>query len=91
MMTMTIKTAVGVTQRMLPNGYLQLFCHTTGRYVECEPAAAAMWIALKQNNGDLDRAADMLAELWGVDAGEARFDMVALTGSLCAIGLLTEA
>lgn len=87
---MTIQTAPGVTQRLLPNGHLDLFCSETRRQVECEPAAAAMWIALKQNDGELDRAADMLATLWDADPADTREDLIALTGTLCAVGLLTE-
>ncbi|MBP2327120.1 hypothetical protein JOF56_007505 [Kibdelosporangium banguiense] len=90
-MTTTINTAVGVTQRMLPNGHLELVCHTTRRHVECAPAAAAMWIMLKQHDGDIDRAAAILAGHWNADPAEVRYDMVVLVGSLCAIGLLTEA
>ncbi|WAL67947.1 hypothetical protein ORV05_09300 [Amycolatopsis cynarae] len=87
---MTIQTAPGVTQRMLPNGCLQLTCRSTRRQVECEPAAAAMWIALKQHNGDVDRASAVLAALWETDVDQIRQDMIALAGSLCSLGLLTE-
>ncbi|WP_326565402.1 hypothetical protein VSH64_26505 [Amycolatopsis rhabdoformis] len=88
---MAIQTAPGVTQRMLPNGHLELTCRATRRHVECEPVAAAMWIALKQQNGDVDRAAAVLAALWGTDEEDTRYDIIALAGSLCSLGLLTEA
>lgn len=87
---MAIQTAPGVTQRMLPTGHLQLTCRTTHREVECEPVAAAMWIALKQHNGDVDRASAVLAALWDTDVEDTRYDMIALAGSLCSLGLLTE-
>ena len=87
---MAIQTAPGVTQRMLPNGHLELSCRATRRQVECEPVAAAMWIALKQHNGDVDRAADVLAALWETDVEDTRYDIIALAGSLCSLGLLTE-
>lgn len=87
---MAIQTVPGVTQRMLPNGHLRLSCRSTNRQVECEPAAAAMWIALKQHNGDIDRASAVLAELWETDLADTRYDMLMLAGSLCSLGLLTE-
>ena len=87
---MAIQTAPGVTQRMLPNGHLELSCRATCRQVECEPVAAAMWIALKQHNGDVDRAADVLAALWETEVEDTRYDLIALAGSLCSLGLLTE-
>lgn len=87
---MTIQTVPGVTQRMLPNGHLRLSCRTTSRQIECEPVAAAMWIALKQHNGDIDRASAVLAALWETDVEDTRYDMVLLAGSLCSLGLLAE-
>ncbi|WP_406637064.1 hypothetical protein [Amycolatopsis sp. WGS_07] len=86
---MALRTAPGVTQRMLPHGYLEL-TSSTSRQVECEPVAAAMWIALKRHNGDLDGASAVLAALWGTDVEDVRYDMIALSGSLCSLGLLTE-
>jgi hypothetical protein len=88
---MAIQNAPGVTQRMLPDGRLEITCHTTNRRIDCEPAAAAMWIALKQHNGDVDRAATVLSALWETDVEDTRYDLIALAGSLCSMGLLTEA
>jgi hypothetical protein len=85
---MAIQTAPGVTQRMLPDGHLELIC--TSSLVECEPVAAAMWISLKQHNGDVDGASAVLAALWETDVDGIRYDMIALAGSLCSLGLLTE-
>ncbi|WP_409462969.1 hypothetical protein [Amycolatopsis sp. GA6-003] len=83
-----IRTAPGVTQRMLPDGHLKLA--STSREVDCEPVAAAMLVALNQHNGDLDDASAVLAALWETDVEDLRYDLVALTGSLCSLGLLTE-
>lgn len=87
---MAIHTAPGVTQRMLPNGHLELTCRDSSRHIDCEPVAAAMWIALKQHNGDIERASSVLAALWETDVEETRYDMIALAGSLCSLGMLTE-
>jgi hypothetical protein len=87
---MAIQSVPGVTQRMLPNGHLQLTCRSTSRQVDCEPVAAAMWIALKQHHGDVDRASAVLAALWETDVEDTRYDMIMLAGSLCSLGLLTE-
>ncbi|MBN9741122.1 MULTISPECIES: hypothetical protein [unclassified Amycolatopsis] len=85
---MAIRPAHGVAQRMLPDGHLELV--SSSRQVDCEPVAAAMWIALKQHNGDIDSASAVLAELWETDVEDLRYDMIALAGSLCSLGLLTE-
>ncbi|GAA3463301.1 hypothetical protein GCM10018963_53140 [Saccharothrix longispora] len=87
---MAIQTAPGVTQRMLPSGHLELFCRGTGRRVDCEPVAATMWIALKQHNGDVDRAGAALAAVWETDVEATRYDVMVFAGSLCSLGLLTE-
>jgi len=87
---MAIQTVPGVTQRMLPNGHLQLTCRASARQIDCEPVAAAMWIALKQHNGDVERASAVLAALWETDVEETRYDMLLLAGSLCSLGLLAE-
>ncbi|MEU0532541.1 hypothetical protein [Amycolatopsis tolypomycina] len=87
---MAIQTVPGVTQRMLPNGHLQLTCRGTNRRIDCEPVAAAMWIALKQHHGDVERASAVLAALWETDVEDTRYDMELLAGSLCSLGLLAE-
>ncbi|WP_275291331.1 hypothetical protein [Amycolatopsis sp. La24] len=87
---MAITTAPGVTQRMLSNGHLELTCRTSHRHIECEPVAAAMWIALKQHNGDVDRAASTLSALWHTNEDDTRYDLIALAGSLCSLGMATE-
>ncbi|WP_205673190.1 MULTISPECIES: hypothetical protein [Amycolatopsis] len=87
---MAITTAPGVTQRMLSNGHLELTCRTSNRHIECEPVAAAMWIALKQHNGDVDRAASTLSALWHTNEDDTRYDLIALAGSLCSLGMATE-
>jgi len=87
---MSIYAAAGLTQRMLASGHLELFCVETGRHVDCDPIATAMWIALNQHNGRLDRAAAMLAGLWCADPDNLHDEMIAWAGTLCAIGLLTD-
>lgn len=87
---MSMHTAVGLTQRMLPNGHLEIFCAETGRRVDCEPVATAMWIALNQHDGHLGRAAEMLAGLWRADPKDVHQDMIMWAGTMCAIGLLTD-
>jgi hypothetical protein len=87
---MSMHAVAGLTQRMLPSGHLELICAATGRHIDCEPVATAMWIALTQHNGQLDRAADMLAGVWQANPGKVRDEMTAWAGTLCAIGVLTE-
>jgi hypothetical protein len=85
---MMISQAPGVTPKMLPSGHLELSSDTTGTQVRCDPAAAAMWIALSQSSGRLDRAADMLAVLWDADPEDTHADMAVWAGELCAAGIL---
>lgn len=87
---MAIHNAPGVTTRIHTDGHLRLTCRTTGREIDCEPIAAAMWIALKQHHGDVDRAARALSALWGTDTENIRHDLTVLAGSLCSLGLLCE-
>lgn len=85
---MLVRTAPGVTPKLLPSGRLELSSSSTGERRCCGPIGAAMWIALNQNSGRVDRAADMLAELWGTDPVATRAAMVELAGQLCDAGLL---
>ena len=87
---MSMHTSAGLTQRMLPSGHLELFCTETGRHIDCEPVATAMWIALNQHDGHVGRAATMLAGLWRADPKDVRAEMTVWAGTLCAIGLLTD-
>ena len=85
---MVIRTAPGVTQELLPSGHLELVCTFTGRHMRCDPSQAAMWIALMQHAGRLDRAAEMLAGIWDADPVDTRTEMVIWAGGLCDAGLL---
>ncbi len=46
----------------------------TVRY-RCGPVGAAMWIALRQHEGDPGPAADLLAALWNTAPENARADL----------------
>lgn len=73
---------------ILADGTLRLFSELTLAEHYCEPAAAAMWIALSQYEGDCRAAADMLAELWDTDHAYTRAAMELWIEELCAIGLV---
>jgi hypothetical protein len=45
------------------------------RHVRCGPVGTAMWIALRQHDGDVGAAARMLASLWDTEPANARADL----------------
>jgi hypothetical protein len=45
------------------------------RPVRCGPVGTAMWLALRQHDGDVTAAARMLASLWGTEPANARADL----------------
>ncbi|MFG2096166.1 PqqD family protein [Streptomyces sp. NPDC048612] len=59
------------------NGFLELQVDSVvrpRRYL-CSPVCTAMWIALRQHDGDPAAAARMLASLWGTAPGKTRADL----------------
>lgn len=75
---------------LLPDGRLELSSRLGGDTFRCEPAAAAMWIALCQNDWRPDAAADALAAAWQADKVNMRADLDILLGELCDAGLLVQ-
>jgi hypothetical protein len=45
------------------------------RRFRCGPVGTAMWIALRQHDGDVRAAADALATVWGTEPANARADL----------------
>ncbi|MFD3748545.1 PqqD family peptide modification chaperone [Nocardia sp. NPDC058633] len=63
-----------------------------GRYghLRCRPVGTAMWIALRQHDGDVDAAADMLASLWGTEPENVRADLGIWVGEMRDAGLVRD-
>lgn len=83
-----VRPAPGVRDTLLDNGYLELVSDETGRRYFCHPIGAAMWISLRDHDGQMDRAAQHLAEAWEADEKAVRADMGLWVDELCGAGLL---
>jgi len=62
-----IRPETGVTAVVLENGHLELHSQHSGTYTCWGPVNTAMWLALRQHDGHLEAAAELLASLWDVD------------------------
>ncbi|MGC7097546.1 hypothetical protein ACPZ19_22970 [Amycolatopsis lurida] len=85
---MRVRQAPGVSVILLPDGRLALTSRLADSTFECAPPIAAMWIALRQHDGDCDAAAAMLAVLWQADPVHLRADMEVWIDELVDAGLL---
>jgi hypothetical protein len=85
---MPVRPEPGLMVTVLADGYLELFSERTGTRFRCGPVGTAMWIALRQHDGNLDAAADMLAELWDRKPENMRADMEVWIDELRDVGLV---
>lgn len=60
----------------------------SGARARCNPVGTAMWLALRQNDGDVADAAGTLARMWGGDPVNLHADLELWIGELCDAGLL---
>jgi hypothetical protein len=58
------------------------------RRFRCGPVGTAMWLALRQHDGDVGAAARMLAALWGTAPANARADLDIWVDELRDAGLV---
>ncbi|MFJ3309401.1 PqqD family protein [Streptomyces sp. NPDC086549] len=58
------------------------------RRVRCGPVGTAMWLALRQCDGDVAAAARMLASLWDTEPANARADLDIWVDELRDAGLV---
>ena len=85
---MPVRPEHGVTTRVTEDGSLELLLETSRASFRCGPVAAAMWIALRQHDGHLTPAAEMLAHLWCTDPENTRTDMDIWVNELRDAGLV---
>jgi hypothetical protein len=81
--TLTNPVAATIDQ----HGRLVLTVSETGARHLLDAPHTAMWIALWQHGGDVDRAGDALARSWDDDPDRTRADLRRWAAHLCAIGL----
>ncbi|MFF3216083.1 PqqD family protein [Streptomyces sp. NPDC002886] len=87
---MRILAADGVSGTALANGQMRL--RKAGRdEFRCSPVGAAMWIALRHNDGFLELAAASLAEAWKTDEGKVRSAMTVWAERMVDTGMLRAA
>ncbi|WP_217170930.1 PqqD family protein [Streptomyces sp. AC512_CC834] len=80
-----------VTAVVLEDGCLELHSQHSESPIRCAPVNTAMWIAIRQHDGRLDAAADLLAGLWDVDPGTMRSDLDLWVNELGDAGLVHDA
>ncbi|MFF6995242.1 PqqD family protein [Streptomyces sp. NPDC008313] len=85
---MPIRPEPGVTAVVLENGDLELHSLHSGVRISCGPVNTAMWLALRQHDGHLEAAADLLAALWDLDPLYMRSDLDVWVGELGDAGLV---
>ncbi|MFF2331298.1 MULTISPECIES: PqqD family protein [unclassified Streptomyces] len=87
---MPVRPEYGVTSRVAEDGSLELLTEADGTSFRCSPVGAAMWIALRQHDGQVGPAAEMLAQLWCTDPDNTRSDMDIWVSELRDAGLVRE-
>ena len=73
---------------MLEDGHLEFLLGDTGRRIRCGRIGAAVWMALRQHEGQCAAAADMLAELWDIDPVNMRAEVDIWVEEWCDAGLV---
>jgi len=71
-----------------PAGYVELGLPSRRRSWRCDGLGSAMWIALRQCDGRIGVASEMLAEIWRLDPVDVRCAMNSWAAELCDAGFL---
>ncbi|MEH1014241.1 hypothetical protein V6U90_14155 [Micromonospora sp. CPCC 206060] len=85
---MRVLPVPGLTPTVLADGQLELRSDLTGESLRCHPACTAIWIALRQHDGDCVAAAETLARAWETDIETVRSDLDAWVDLLRAAGFV---
>ncbi|MET8944911.1 PqqD family peptide modification chaperone [Streptomyces sp. NPDC004542] len=90
---MRVQPVPGVSVNVDADGYLEVVAEPSGpagRF-RCGPVGTAMWIALRQHDGDVAAAADLLSALWCTDPANTRADLDIWIEELRDAGLVRTA
>lgn len=87
---MRVRPEPGVTATVLESGELVL-SGNGGESRIFSPLGAAMWISLRQHEGELDAAADALAVRWNSESFIVRAELEIWVDELRAAGLVRTA
>lgn len=85
---MPVRPEPGLMATVMADGQLELFSEQSGSRFRCSRVGTAMWIALRQHDGNLDAAARMLATLWDRHPDHMKADMDLWVGELRDAGLM---
>jgi hypothetical protein len=80
--------APGLIPTVLADGQLEMRSTVTGESLRCHPVCTAIWIALRQHDGDCAAAAATLARAWEADLETVRSDLDAWVELLLAAGFV---
>ncbi|MFI6072051.1 PqqD family peptide modification chaperone [Actinoplanes sp. NPDC051343] len=85
---MRFRPVSDVTVALRADGTLELLVRHTGRRVVIDEPSAAMWMALRQHNGDVDLAAEALAPHWNRAPDQLRRNLADFVEELCRARLM---
>nr|WTB28349.1 PqqD family protein [Streptomyces sp. NBC_00830]WTB35733.1 PqqD family protein [Streptomyces sp. NBC_00830] len=87
---MRVRPIPNVTASLGPDGTLELVVQYSGRRVVVDALSAAMWMALRQQGGDVNLAAEALATHWNRDHDQLRCDLAEFVDRLCDARLVVR-
>ncbi|MEV4724890.1 PqqD family protein [Micromonospora humida] len=85
---MRVRLEQGIVAKVTRNGQLELISEGSGLRYRFGATAAAMWIALQQQGGSLERAAGVLARQWSADPAVTRRDFDVWLEDMLRAGLV---
>jgi hypothetical protein len=87
---MRIRPVPGLSVSVDASGRLDVVARppAAAHHIRCGPVGTAMWLALRQHDGDIGAAACMLADLWGTEPADTRADLDIWVDELRDAGLV---
>lgn len=67
-----MRSESGLETQVLPDGKVDFFLPRTGLRHRCGPTGTLMWIILQRQDWQPERAAEVLAEQWGIASESLR-------------------
>ncbi len=87
---MHVRPVPSIRVRVDAEGHLHMVTARPDRHFRCSPVCTAMWMALRNKDGDVSAAARRLAALWGSDVENTRADLDIWIGELRDAGLVRD-
>jgi hypothetical protein len=83
-----LRPVAAVIVSVSPSGCVELRLPSRRRSWWCDGLGSAMWIALRQHDGRIGEASEMLAGIWRLDPVDVRCVMNSWAAELCDAGFL---